>query len=332
MSEQQDQKELPTVTYEAPEATQARWYQHGGFSWLWGLLGLLVGNAVGGLLLWFIRSLGTDTTGYYSASAFVGVPMAMGLVSALCWRKQPLSFSRTLLLSLTNTVLGLCGAIFFFHEGTICLFMVFPLLYLFVATGTFLGRALFQTRVPPAVRASVAPLLIGGMVVDCVTPRFHENVVTTRSRPIHAAPQVVYQNAVAFAPIKNKPTYWLCALGLPAPEFTSVDTPQVGGKRLCVFTGNLVFEEKLTACEPGKRVGFDITRQPDHPELLGHAQVVHGEMELVANPDGTTTIIGRSTYRLLVSPAWYFDPWAQSIGHGVHERVFEHIALLSEKH
>ena len=257
--------------------------------------------------------------------------MAMGLVSALCWRKQPLGLGRALLLSLTHTILGLFGAIYFLREGTICLFMAFPLVYFFVAVGTLLGRALFQPKVPPTLQASVVPLLVVGVAIDCVSPHAYQSVVVTQSRRIHASPHVVYYNAVAFAPIPEKPTYWLCRLGLPAPELTQVDRPVVGGKRLCVFTGNLVFDEVLTHCEPGKRVGFDITHQPDHPELLGHAQVLHGEMELIANADGTTTILGRSTYKLFVTPSWYFDPWAQSIGHGVHERVFEHIARLSER-
>jgi hypothetical protein len=105
----------------------------------------------------------------------------------------------------------------------------------------------------------------------------------------------------------------------------------VGAKRDCIFTGGLVFGEVITIAEKNQHLKFKIVSQPRDPEILGHADVLSGEMRLRPNPDGTTTIIGTSHYALHVFPAAYFDLWAKSIGHAVHERVFEHIKQRVER-
>jgi hypothetical protein len=125
--------------------------------------------------------------------------------------------------------------------------------------------------------------------------------------------------------IPETPSYWLCKIGLPAPVEVIAESPVVGAKRDCIFTGGLVFDEVITIAEKNQHLKFKIVSQPRDPEILGHADVLSGEMRLRPNPDGSTTIIGTSHYALHVFPAAYFDLWAKSIGHAVHERVFEHI-------
>ena len=289
--------------------------------------GLLAANAVGGLLMWLAKALSgaqNPGLGLFVGSAFIVVPLVMGFLSTLVWRKLPLKLGSLMLLSLANAALGLALAAVFLREGVICLLMAAPLVWGFLLLGTLIGWRVVSPQTPRGLRVSAVPVLVGMIALDCLSSHGYERVVETR-RVISAPPAKVFPHVVAFERIKEPSDFWLCKLGLPAPDRVTVN----GTRRDCVFTGNLVFQEKITERVPNKRLTFEIVRQPDHPEILGHARVLQGQMELIDNGNGTTTLIGRSRYALYVHPAWYFDRWAQAVGHGVHERVFDHIERLS---
>ena len=119
-------------------------------------------------------------------------------------------------------------------------------------------------------------------------------------------------------------------LGLPYPVETPPGADAVGRERLCIFSQNVVFRERVTVFEPGRRLRFDIVQQPAHPELLGHFDAHWGEFELRPEPDGTTTLIGRSGYTLHTRPRWYFALWTRYLGSAVHLRVMENARRLAE--
>lgn len=289
----------------------------GRIAWLL-LGGLVASQAVGGALCFLLRLVP-------EVAVLVGfVPVLMGLVSAFVWRSLSLSAGSLIGLSLVETGVGLCLAALFLREGTVCLVIAAPLVWLFVLLGLFLGRYLFSPQTPRGLSATIAPALVAAVVVDGLTRHGYASVVETR-RTLPAPPAALFPHVVALGPIEAPPTFWLCRLGLPAPERVSVQ----GARRDCVFTGNLVFAERITERLPDRRLTFEITRQPDHPEILGHARVRWGQMELIDRGDGTTTLVGRSGYTLYVHPGWYFDRWAQAIGHAVHERVFDQIERLA---
>ena len=75
---------------------------------------------------------------------------------------------------------------------------------------------------------------------------------------------------------------------------------------------------------------FDIYKQPDDPEIIGHIEIRRGKFILRENPDGSTRLIGKSWYRLKVYPVWYYDMWAEDITREVHLRVMNHIKTLAE--
>jgi uncharacterized protein YndB with AHSA1/START domain len=293
------------------------------------LLGLALANLAGGALMWlasWLARLGNPNLQIFVGSAFLVVPLVMGFVSTLVWRKLPLRLGGLIGLSLANTVIGVALAAVFLREGVICLIMAAPLVWSFVLLGTLIGWQLVQPRTPRVLRVSAVPLLVGTLTLDALSSHGYERLVETR-RVISAPPEAVWKHVVAFERIEQPSNFWLCKLGLPAPERVTAS----GTRRDCIFTGNLIFSEEIVERVDNRRLTFDILQEPDHPELLGHARVRRGQMELQRNPDGTTTLIGRSWYALYVHPAWYFDRWAQAIGHGVHERVFDHIATLSRQ-
>lgn len=290
------------------------------------LVPLLVAGALMGLTAWLV-GLNYQTSGVFVGSSFIVIPLLMGIISAYFWKDLKLAVGYFFLNSLLLTALALTGSYFFMQEGVVCLIIVSPVLLTFVYLGGIVGRALFQrvTR----LKVSLIPLLLGALVVDATTPHHHNAQVTTRLR-IRARPEQVWKHVVAFEPIREKPQFWLFRIGLPRPDRTTADGPFVGARRRCVFSGNLVFEERIVALEPNRRITFDITGQPAHPEILGHATLRRGQMALVDNGDGTTTLIGTSWYSLHVYPAAYYDLWATAIGRNVHTRVMRHIQWVAE--
>jgi hypothetical protein len=267
----------------------------------------------------------------YGWSVFLTVPLAMGLVMALVMGRGDVRRATLFLSSLLLPLVGTACSMLFFREGIICVIMAFPLIWAATLIGVGIGRLLIRYTRRDRTYAIAAPLILATIGVDALLPKTFVTSVTTVSQPIHATPAQLWPEIVSMGRIPETPSYWLCKIGLPAPVEVVAESPSVGAKRDCIFTGGLVFGEVITIAEKNQHLKFKIVSQPRDPEILGHADVLSGEMRLRPNPDGTTTIIGTSHYALHVFPAAYFDLWAKSIGHAVHERVFEHIKQRVER-
>ena len=299
-------------------------------AWIgWGLLAAnLSAAALIGLTL-LLNNTSSATGGILISSDFVLVPFVMDLVSAFFWKSVQLTTMEYFLYSLLNSAGGLvCGGAFM-GEGIICLLIVSPLLMTFIFLGALTGRWLFRFN-SNCLNLSLIPMALALLTVDVLSPHHYENVVTD-TVVIHAPPAQVWSHLAAVPLIPDKPSYWLFQMGLPYPTHATVTGQGVGAAHQCIFSRHCVFQEKIVAWEPGRRLTFDVTAQPRDPEILGHARVKRGQFLLRDNHDGTTTLIGTSWYELSVYPAWYYDLWASAIARQVHLRVMDHIKRLSEQ-
>lgn len=294
------------------------------------LAGLITGNILMGIGKAITSGGGPDNS-VYGMSIFLTVPLAMGLVMALVMGRGEVRRATLFLSSLLLPLVGTACSMMFFREGTICVLIAFPLIWAMTLMGVGIGRLLIRYTRRDRTFAIAAPLMLATVGIDAVLPKTFVTSVTTVSQPIHATPAQLWPEIVSMGRIPETPSYWLCKIGLPAPVEVVADAPTVGAKRDCTFTGGLVFGEVITIAEKNQHLKFKIVSQPRDPEILGHADVLSGEMRLRPNADGTTTIIGTSHYALHVMPAAYFDLWAKSIGHAVHERVFTHIKQRVER-
>ena len=298
------------------------------------LLGGVAGNLAAAamvLLNWVVsrRDDWEDFTAALGLINLAAVPLLIGGVAAWWWRRIPLSFSERCLHSLWLAGIGLAGAAVVFQEGIVCLLMAAPfywfvLLMIVIAAGWYFGRR------SDRIQVSLLPLVV---VVAFVESRFAPPAAPaefTDEIRIHAPPAAVWPHVVSFAPIPSPPDFWMFRLGLPYPVETPPGADAVGRERLCIFSQNVVFRERVTVFEPGRRLRFDIVQQPAHPELLGHFDAHWGEFELRPEPDGTTTLIGRSGYTLHTRPRWYFALWTRYLGSAVHLRVMENARRLAE--
>jgi uncharacterized protein YndB with AHSA1/START domain len=299
------------------------------------LLGMLAGNAAGGLALGLATLLAYGFDYLVAGGAAIIVypsilllPFTIGFVAAWVWRPLELRTGQTLLHSLSCTVVGCAAAAVVLREGVICLLMASPILYLGIIVGALTGRAFFQ-GFDGRLNLCAAPLLILAVAGEPALRGQHTGLVTDEIR-IAAPPAKVWPHVLAFPKIEEQPGYWLFRLGLPYPMETTNGGNFVGAERACIFSGGAVFQEKVAELEPGKLLTFDIVAAPPDPELLGHLDAHRGQFELRDNGDGTTTLIGRTWYTLHVRPAPYFDWWTHDIFRAVHLRVMRHVQRLAE--
>ena len=227
-----------------------------------------------------------------------------------------------------NLAVGMTYSYFFMSEGYICLIIVAPLIYLFILLGILLGKMMFKKN-KRTLNVSVIAALASLIAVNVLTAEPANNLVSD-TMIIQASPNEVWKHVVSFPPIEEKPHYWLFKLGLPSPVQSTAEGDYLGASRKCIFSNGIVFDEKIVEYEPNAKLTFDITGQPDDPELLGHLNLMKGQFLLEDNGDGTTTLIGNSWYDLKVKPSLYFDFWTKSIIKNVHIRVMEHIKNLAE--
>lgn len=293
------------------------------------LKGFVMSNLLALLMVGMFKYTKLQDNGGLVFSIFVIVPILMGMVSAWFWVKIELKSKALIGYSILNGLVAILLSYVFLGEGTICLLIVSPLIFIFITCGVFLGRSMFRKN-NQRLNVSVVSLLFVVFVADSISEHNYVNLVADEM-VIKATPEQIWKHVVAFDKIEKKDDYWLFQIGMPSPSQTTVDGYYKGAGRKCIFSNGYTFDEKIVTYEPNKDLTFDIIGQPLDPEIMGHIDILRGQFLLKDNGNGTTTLIGNSWYRLHVFPVWYYDIWAKSITRNVHLRVMEHIKELSEK-
>jgi hypothetical protein len=312
----------PTMPAHSGLRPRPRW-----ITWLGGML--LADIAVSLLYLAGTLVLAKlDGLGILGLPSFFLVPALGGLLASYLWRSLSPGIGATCLNTLWMTLLALAGAAVAFHEGVICLVIVFPLYFVSALAGTLLGRIWFKTH-STRLQVSFLPLLVLGVLAEPLT-RADQKSVLTDEILIHASASKVWPQLTSFPEIPSPPGFWLFRLGLPYPTATTSAGDFVNADRQCIFSKNAVFKETVVELVPFEKLTFDIIDSPKDPELLGHLTLHRGQFVLCGNPDGTTTLVGSSWYTLHVRLAWYFDLWTRHIFRSVHVRVMEDIRRRAE--
>lgn len=261
-------------------------------------------------------------------SVFVLVPAVMGIIAMWPARRIPIRVPEVFLRALQYTFSTIVLSAVVLREGVLCLIILSPLLYTAILIGMFIGRALFR-QWNPTLQGSVLAIILALFFFDLTSEHDYVNEVTDRM-VIDAPVSEVWKHVPSHPVNRSEPGFWLFRIGLPNPVQSTMNGSGVGATRKCVFSNNAVFDEVVVESVQDSLFTFDITRQPDDPEIIGHIELRRGRFILTDNGDGTTTLTGKSWYKLNVYPVWYFDIWAESITRQVHLRVMEHIKRLAE--
>jgi hypothetical protein len=261
-------------------------------------------------------------------SEFVLVPMSMGIMAMKFWSCTEKRLIRLLPYAILNTIIAIAFSGLFMGEGYICLVIVSPLVLGFMWSGVILGKYIFGYN-NKTLKTTTFSILIMLFVFDTFSEHDYTNMVSDEI--VINAPKDIVWKYVGKHPVNTrKSDYWLFKIGLPAPIQSTVTSDTLGAERKCVFSNGATFDEVVVELDKNRLYTFDITKQPEDPEIIGHINIQRGQFILKENSDGSTTLIGNSLYKLNVYPVWYYDLWAENITRNVHIRVMRHIKILAE--
>ena len=275
-----------------------------------------------------ITNWNEEIGGILSFSEFVLVPIGMGIIAMKFWIETKFRLLALLPYAILNTLIAIALSAVFMGEGIICIIIVSPLVLAFMWIGVLIGKYILpknRTR----LRASTFLLLIILFVYDTFSEHHYINEVTDEMT-INASPERVWKYVAEHPVNTTRPDYWLFKVGLPNPVQSIVTGDTVGSERKCIFSNGATFDELVVESKHARRYTFDICKQPEDPEIIGHIEIRRGQFILEGNADGTTRLVGKSWYRLKVYPVWYYGIWAEDITREVHLRVMEHIRILAE--
>lgn len=293
--------------------------------------GIFISNILAVIIVGITKFL-TPQTGYSDViifSVFFIVPFLMGIFNGWQWHDMKMRAVEVIGWCIVSTLLSVILSAIFLGEGTICLFIVSPIILAMMVAGTFIGREVYR-RKNNTLKSSLLGVLALLFVADVVSE--HESLEMVSDTLIINAPvEKVWPFVVEYEPITLKENYWLFQAGMPSPVQSTVDGHEAGAGRKCIFSNGYVFDEKMVVYKPNEELTFDIISQPRDPEIMGHIDITRGQFILKDNGDGTTTLIGNSWYKLYVFPSWYFNLWSESITRNVHLHVMDHIKILSEE-
>lgn len=280
-------------------------------------------------IAYLLMNSGNSATGVISSAEFILVPFGMGVIAMWFWRRNPELLSARPMLVLINTAIAIMLSAFFMGEGVICLIIVSPLLFGFMFFGVLFGNYIFNDD-KKTLRVSAISLYLILFFVDIFSFHGHSNIVSDETI-VNAPPGVVWKYVAEHPVNTSKPDYWLFTAGLPCPMQSTVSGHAVGDERKCIFSNGATFDEVIVESVPDSVFTFDIVKQPEDPEIIGHINIERGQFILTPRADGTTLLTGNSWYTLKVYPAWYYDLWAVDITRQVHIRVMNHIKQLAEQ-
>jgi uncharacterized membrane protein YhaH (DUF805 family) len=296
------------------------------------LLSIAAGMAVAlGMVALSVYGLGN-----YGAALFAGTPFVVGAVSAYLFNRRYAASGRETAEVVSLTLAAVGGLVFAFGvEGAICLFMVVPLAIPVAILGGFVGRAI-------ALRDSHSPLygVLAIVLLPPLTPVAEPNggVALHEVRSsivIDAPPEAVWRHVIAFSPIPE-PSRLVVRAGIAYPQRARIEGSGVGAVRYCEFSTG-AFVEPIRVWEPGRRLAFDVTRQPPPlrewspyanvvpPHLDGYFLARRGEFRLVRLTGNRTRLEGSTWYELRIEPVVYWSVFADLIVGRIHRRVLEHI-------
>lgn len=300
------------------------------------LQGLLAGMAIVVLAV----LLSAVTLGSYGWGLFIATPFLVGLTTAyLANRDAALPKGMTLPVVLAAAALGVLALLMFALEGFMCIVLIIPLGALMATLGGALGRKLAEAghrRGRPLLSVAILPLVF---LTEAALPP-SVTITTHRTIEVSASASRVWQALTSDAPIAGEARLVALA-GFAYPIKGRLLGSGVGATRLGTFSTGIA-RERVTAWEPGKRLAFVVIDQPAMMEEMSpyrrvHAPHLHGyfvtdttTFELTPLRSGGTRLAARSTHRLRIDPALYWEPLARwAIGMNV-TRVLESIKGAAE--
>ena len=305
------------------------------------ILSILLVSLVGFLFV----SLGTEFLGNYGYSLFVGIPFALGFVSALIYCLPENRTQGGAMLVSTLSIAAAGGVLLLVRvEGVLCLLMAAPLAVPLSILGGLVAHTIVATiraaRTHNHTLAAVLFIMPSSLVLEnqIAPPAPLLKVVTAVE--INAPPSVVWKNVVTFSELPT-PTEWVFRTGVAYPVRATIEGQGPGAIRRCEFSTG-PFVEPITVWDEPHLLRFRVTENPaplqewtpyraiHPPHLDGYLVSRQGQFLLTELPGGRTRLEGTTWYQHHLWPVDYWQVLSDFIIHTIHDRVLRHIQALSE--
>lgn len=307
-----------------------------------GTAGVLLSAGLGAILTAF----GTVMLKNYGWGLFVGIPFLMGLTSTLVYAAaRPRAWFECVFVVISSVAVAGVTLLVLAIEGLLCILMAAPIALPLALLGAGVGywiqierwsHRLDQVRVHVAWLA--LPLLLA---LEAQLPAAGGEHAATTVCEVDAPPAVVWRHVIAFSDLPP-PREAIFRAGIAYPVRARLEGEGVGAVRYCEFSTG-AFVEPITAWDDGRRLAFDVTRQP-HPmhewspyahlepaHLEGFFRSKRGEFRLESLEGGRRTrLSGTTWYEQDIWPGAYWKLWSDYLVHRIHERVLNHIRREAE--
>jgi hypothetical protein len=282
----------------------------------------------------------------YGWGLFVALPFTIGFAAALIYGiRQPRSFGGCVGVACVATMLLGVGLLALALEGIVCLIMAMPIALPLAIVGAVCAYPVQRRRwLQEGTPAFLSVLLIvvpGVQWTEHVVAQRPSNLVVHSAIDVHAAPEEVWQQVIAFTEIPP-PTEWLFHVGIAYPIRAEMLGSGPGAERHCIFSTG-AFIEPIEVWDAPHRLKFSVTENPapmqewtpySHIEpahLHGFLVSTGGQFLLTPLPNGWTRLEGTTWYRHGLWPSAYWQLWSDAIIHRIHLRVLKHIREEAEK-
>lgn len=301
------------------------------------LLALGLGLAYSLFARFFFASGILPESGLLSWSFLLGIPMALGAITAHFTPGDPDSWWRMVWAPFWAVMTFLVAALVFHLEGIICIVIIFPLFLVMGAIGALLYFNITDKRPGKPDKTLVVaafallPFLAGPLENQLANPndfRRVENAVI-----INAPATVVWQHIVRVAPIAARDLGHsvIDDIGFPRPVEATLTHEGVGGVRHATFERGVEFIETVDEWVPQQRLSFSIvpntatippTTFDEHVIVGGKFfDVLRGTYELQPAGSGRTRLLLHSRQRLSTHLNWYAGLWTSYVMSEIQGRI-----------
>ena len=195
----------------------------------------------------------TNADSFYGITLFVVLPALAGIIAGAT---TP-TVSTGLLAVLGGFVFCVASLLIFSFEGVLCIWLAFPLIATLGVGGVFVGR--YVNKLRGRSNGAVA-LLLSLLIVGCSTllegSSLGEVHVVETIQDMPGEPQRTWETMVAIDEITGKKPL-LLQLGLPVPQYCTIDGSGVGAIRTCYFDQGYI-KERISVWDPPHRLVMSI--------------------------------------------------------------------------
>lgn len=261
---------------------------------------------------------------FLSATFLISLPFVMGALFEYLRSissKRVASIKNVLKTQLWVMFILLITSVFVLKEGTICVIMAFPLLFLALVSGALLMRSVCNYLWQPTKKIYSLALL-PFLLLYFLPQHASDHFGTVEREMIIYAPQTeVFRAIHQIGQIKAEevPKSFIFTMGFPKPIFGKTEQKAEGIVRTIEWERGVKFEEKVLANYPPYLLSWDYTFNKDsfpkgslddHVEIGGqYFDLLKTDYQLEKIDDQTTKLILTIDYRVSTEFNWYSKVW-----------------------